>query len=81
MVMVDPDAMYWMKNQSWWAEDENGEYILTDEATEKARKSFERFQYFSEVTCLDEGLGEDSPAFKAYRDYVLRETGEDLFDE
>ncbi|OFQ96954.1 hypothetical protein HMPREF2909_00975 [Alloscardovia sp. HMSC034E08] len=43
MVMVDPDVMYWMKNHSWWTEDENGEYILTDEATEKARKIFRAF--------------------------------------
>lgn len=49
-------------------------YELTDEAPEEARKSFERFKLFSQLTCDD--AFEPSPAYEAYQAYVEREDSE-----
>lgn len=75
-MFYDPDAFIWMDDPSWFREiqddDEIG-YELTDTAPEKARKSFERFKLFSQLTCED--AFNPSPAYEAYQAYVAKEDG------
>lgn len=39
---ANKEAVYWKTNPEWWYFDkEKNEYVLTDKATERARRSFE----------------------------------------
>lgn len=38
---ADRESMYWKTNEKWWRWNENNEYELTEEAPERAIKSFE----------------------------------------
>lgn len=35
------ESLYWKTNKNWWRVTEAGEYELTEEAPERAKKSFE----------------------------------------
>lgn len=51
--MKDANEPYWHTNKKWWRFNEDGEYVLTPEAPEEARKSFE--EYFKEEEPDEEG--------------------------
>lgn len=36
-------SLYWKTNPKWWTVNSKGEYELTSEATEEARRSFEEW--------------------------------------
>lgn len=38
----DPEPLYWQTDERWW-KIVDGKFVLTDEAPERARKSFELF--------------------------------------
>lgn len=38
----DPEPLYWQTDKRWW-KIVDGKFVLTDEAPERARKSFELF--------------------------------------
>ncbi|MFC0264908.1 hypothetical protein [Alloscardovia macacae] len=81
MMLPDRKAFYWRQKQEWFTTNENGEDVLTDAAPEIARKSFERYQLFMKITCDDEDRlldGEVTPAYQAYRDFILKTEGVDI---
>lgn len=49
-----PDRPYFLKNKEWYYFDEKNHcYVLTDKATEKARKSFKDYYSHSDVITND----------------------------
>lgn len=44
MMSANKESVYWKTNPEWWYFDrEKDKFVLTDKATERARKSFELF--------------------------------------
>ena len=50
MMTTDKSLFLWNKDDSWWEYDENGNVVLTDEAPDKARESFEKYKKKIELT-------------------------------
>lgn len=45
MSIKNKDMVYWMSNKSWYYIDkEHDRFVLTDEAPEEARRSFEKWK-------------------------------------
>ena len=40
---VDKERVYWRTNKEWWTI-VNGKYVLTDKATDRAKRSFDLFK-------------------------------------
>lgn len=42
---LNKEPLYWRTNKEWYFINEQGEYELTEKATERARKSFEMYKH------------------------------------
>jgi len=41
---ADRESLYWQTNEKWWRKNKDGEYEITEEAPERAKKSFELWE-------------------------------------
>lgn len=50
MISGNTEIMYWYSNKAWYRHDEMRDvYELTDEATDRARESFEMWKEFNHI--------------------------------
>lgn len=50
MLSINTEIMYWRKNKLWYRYDEKKDiFELTDEATDRAKASFEMWKKFNKI--------------------------------